>query len=66
MFPTEILSLVCDHCAEIFRMHIAENVWCGKCQESHTLCPACFEVHRLSASRQDFYLTKLEAALKES
>jgi len=24
------------------------------------------EVHRLSASRQDFYLTKLEAAFKES
>jgi hypothetical protein len=60
---TEILSLVCDHCAEIFRMHIAQNVWCEKCQQSHTFCQACLEVHRLSASRQDHYLNQIEAQL---
>jgi hypothetical protein len=56
------LSLVCEHCAEIFH-GIAQNVWCEKCQEPHTLCPACLEVHRMSASKQDRYLAGLEAEL---
>jgi len=37
---------------------------CPKCMGIHIICPACWDLRRISASQADRYLNQLEEELK--
>lgn len=52
----------CEDCGERFQANIHEKpAVCGKCSDVHLYCPACAEVHALSAAVMDHYLATLLA-----
>lgn len=51
----------CENCEQNYKAHPEANAWCGKCFRGHSLCGACWELHRMPVTEEAEYLKKLGA-----